>query len=233
MLVVPAMAAVTRHIGFGVISDLTYDPPYPFARRSSALGHLTHGRFGWNVVTGYFDSAARGMGLPAPHDHDTHNDVAGESMEVVYNYGKAAAKMARLHETAPTEFSPTGTRSTVRGISAATIRSMRFSWLSRHLNAGRCCIRRDRRRADESSPRTMPNACSSVARTRRSPDRLSAISAGGRPRMGAHLTTSWFFAAVPGWPVRRTSKPSKSTRNTIGTRASKGPSPGDSHFEFT
>jgi hypothetical protein len=36
MLVVPVMAAVTRHIGFGVTSNLTYEPPYLFGRRSSA-----------------------------------------------------------------------------------------------------------------------------------------------------------------------------------------------------
>jgi len=84
MLVVPAMAAVTRHIGFGVTSNLTYEPPYLFARRASTLDHLTRGRFGWNIVTGYLDSAARGMGLPAQHDHDTRYDVADEYMEVVY-----------------------------------------------------------------------------------------------------------------------------------------------------
>jgi len=84
MLVVPAMAAVTKHIGFGVTSNLTYEPPYLFARRASTLDHLTNGRFGWNIVTGYLDSAARGMGLPAQHDHDTRYDVADEYMEVVY-----------------------------------------------------------------------------------------------------------------------------------------------------
>jgi FMN-dependent oxidoreductase (nitrilotriacetate monooxygenase family) len=84
MLVVPAMAAVTRHIGFGVTSNLTYEPPYLFARRASTLDHLTRGRLGWNIVTGYLDSAARGMGLPAQHDHDTRYDVADEYMAVVY-----------------------------------------------------------------------------------------------------------------------------------------------------
>jgi hypothetical protein len=41
MLVVPAMAAVTRHIGFGVTSNLTYETPYLFARRASTMDHLT------------------------------------------------------------------------------------------------------------------------------------------------------------------------------------------------
>ncbi|MFO1027712.1 MAG: LLM class flavin-dependent oxidoreductase [Acetobacteraceae bacterium] len=84
MLLVPAMAAVTTHLGFGVTANLTYEPPYLFARRASTLDHLTNGRFGWNIVTGYLDSAARGMGLPVQHDHDFRYDLADEYMEVVY-----------------------------------------------------------------------------------------------------------------------------------------------------
>jgi FMN-dependent oxidoreductase (nitrilotriacetate monooxygenase family) len=84
MLPVVAMAAVTRHIGFGVTSNLTYEPPYLFARRASTLDHLTNGRFGWNIVTGYLDSAARGMGLGAQPDHDSRYDIADEYMDVVY-----------------------------------------------------------------------------------------------------------------------------------------------------
>ena len=60
LLLVPAMAQVTRHLGFGVTANLTYEPPYLFARRMSTLDHLTKGRVGWNIVTGYLDSAARG-----------------------------------------------------------------------------------------------------------------------------------------------------------------------------
>ena len=41
MMVVPLMAAVTEHIGFGVTANLTYEPPYLFARRMSTLDHLT------------------------------------------------------------------------------------------------------------------------------------------------------------------------------------------------
>ena len=61
-LLIPAMAHVTEHLGFGVTCTLSYEPPYPFARRMSTLDHLTKGRIGWNIVTGYLDSAAKGMG---------------------------------------------------------------------------------------------------------------------------------------------------------------------------
>jgi FMN-dependent oxidoreductase (nitrilotriacetate monooxygenase family) len=84
LLVVPAMAAATPHIGFGVTSNLTYETPYLFARRVSTLDHLTRGRIGWNIVTGYLDSAARGMGLAKQAKHDDRYDTAEEYMEVVY-----------------------------------------------------------------------------------------------------------------------------------------------------
>ncbi|MGO4714129.1 LLM class flavin-dependent oxidoreductase [Bradyrhizobium sp. 2TAF24] len=84
LMLVSAMAAVTEHLGFGVTCTLSYEPPYPFARRMSTLDHLTEGRIGWNVVTGYLDSAARGMGRTQQTAHDDRYDVADEYMEVVY-----------------------------------------------------------------------------------------------------------------------------------------------------
>jgi long-chain alkane monooxygenase len=84
LLVVPVMAAVTKNIGFGVTSNATYEAPYLFARRLSTLDHLTRGRIGWNIVTGYLDSAARAMGLDRQIEHDDRYDLADEYMEVVY-----------------------------------------------------------------------------------------------------------------------------------------------------
>jgi len=50
----------------------------------STLDHLTEGRIGWNVVTGYLDSAARGAGKDKQTAHDDRYDIADEYMEVVY-----------------------------------------------------------------------------------------------------------------------------------------------------
>lgn len=83
-MVVPAMAAVTRELGFGITANLSYEAPYLFARRMSTLDHLTGGRIGWNIVTGYLDSAARAMGLERQMRHDDRYDLAEEYMEVVY-----------------------------------------------------------------------------------------------------------------------------------------------------
>lgn len=84
VLTIPAMAAVTAHLGFGVTSNTAYEPPYLFARRMSTLDHLTGGRIGWNIVTGYLDSAARALGYDAQMRHDDRYDLADEYMDAVY-----------------------------------------------------------------------------------------------------------------------------------------------------
>ena len=83
-LLISAMAAATQHLGFGITANLTYEAPYLFARRLSTLDHLTCGRIGWNIVTGYLDSAARAIGLDGQMAHDDRYDLAEEYMEVVY-----------------------------------------------------------------------------------------------------------------------------------------------------
>ncbi|MTV36672.1 LLM class flavin-dependent oxidoreductase [Duganella radicis] len=84
LALVPLMSQVTTHLGFGVTCALTYEHPYTFARRMSTLDHLTRGRIGWNIVTGYLDSAARNLGLDQQLSHDERYDLADEYMEVVY-----------------------------------------------------------------------------------------------------------------------------------------------------
>ena len=83
-LLVPAMAMVTRDLGFGITGTLSYESPVPFARRMSTLDHLSGGRVSWNIVTGYLQSAAKGAGQAAQADHDTRYDIAEEYMEVMY-----------------------------------------------------------------------------------------------------------------------------------------------------
>ena len=84
LLVIPAMAMVTEGLGFGVTSNLSYEPPFTFARRMSTLDHLTSGRVGWNIVTGYLDSAARATGRTEQPAHDDRYAVADDYMDVVY-----------------------------------------------------------------------------------------------------------------------------------------------------
>ena len=84
LLLVSAMAAVTRNLGFGITVNASADAPYIFARRISTLDHLTDGRVGWNIVTGYLDSAARGLGLDNQIEHDTRYDRADDYLDLLY-----------------------------------------------------------------------------------------------------------------------------------------------------
>ena len=83
-MVVPAMAAVTRHLGFGITFSTTYEPPFAWARRLSTLDHLTKGRVGWNIVTSYLPNAARNFGLDGEIDHGKRYEIADEYMDVLY-----------------------------------------------------------------------------------------------------------------------------------------------------
>jgi long-chain alkane monooxygenase len=83
-LVVPAMAAVTQHLGFGITFSTTYEPPFGWARRLSTLDHLTKGRVGWNIVTSYLPNAARNFGLDGEVEHDTRFEIADEYLDVLY-----------------------------------------------------------------------------------------------------------------------------------------------------
>ncbi|MEU0498900.1 LLM class flavin-dependent oxidoreductase [Mycobacterium sp. NPDC006124] len=84
LLLISAMALVTEHLGFGITTGTGFEHPYPFARRVSTLDHLTKGRVGWNVVTGYLPSAARNMGQTDQPAHDARYDHADEYLEVLY-----------------------------------------------------------------------------------------------------------------------------------------------------
>ena len=84
LALVPLMAHATRHLGFGVTAAVTGEHPYTFARRMSTLDHLSEGRVGWNIVTGYLDSAARNLGADRQLGHDARYDLADEYLDVVY-----------------------------------------------------------------------------------------------------------------------------------------------------
>lgn len=84
LLVIPAMAAVTKHLSFAATFSTTYEPPFAFARRASTLDHLTKGRFGWNVVTSYLPNAARNFGFDDEVAHDDRYEIAEEYLDVLY-----------------------------------------------------------------------------------------------------------------------------------------------------
>ena len=76
LLLVSAMAAATRQLGFGITLSTTYEHPYLLARKFTTLDHLTKGRVAWNIVTSVLESAARNLGLEKQMDHDERYERA-------------------------------------------------------------------------------------------------------------------------------------------------------------
>lgn len=83
MMLISAMAAATTGLGFAITASVSYEHPYSLARRFTTLDHLTKGRLGWNVVTGYMKSAAENLGL-RQLPHDERYALAEEHLEVCY-----------------------------------------------------------------------------------------------------------------------------------------------------
>ncbi len=90
LLLVPAMAAVTRDLGFGITVSASYEAPFLLARRFSTLDHLTRGRVGWNIVTSYLDSAARAVGRERQVAHDERYALAEDAMTLLYGLWEAS-----------------------------------------------------------------------------------------------------------------------------------------------
>jgi len=84
MVLISAMAAVSRDLCFGITGNTTYEQPYLLARRFSTLDHLTKGRVAWNVVTGILASTAKAVGATNQVAHDARYDMADEYMELMY-----------------------------------------------------------------------------------------------------------------------------------------------------
>lgn len=80
---IPFMAEVTKHLGFGITLSTAGTPPFLAVRRLGTLDNLTSGRVAWNVVTSHVAADFRALGLQQL-DHDTRYDQADEYMEICY-----------------------------------------------------------------------------------------------------------------------------------------------------
>jgi FMN-dependent oxidoreductase (nitrilotriacetate monooxygenase family) len=83
LTLLPALAAVTEHIGLIATASTTYNEPYHIARKFASLDHLSEGRAGWNVVTTSNPDAALNFGLDEHPEHGDRYDRAREFFDVV------------------------------------------------------------------------------------------------------------------------------------------------------
>jgi alkanesulfonate monooxygenase len=78
-----ALSAITTHVGLVPTVSSTYTDPYNIARGIGALDHLTQGRAGWNLVTGFCPDEARNYGYDALPPAETRYARAAEYLELV------------------------------------------------------------------------------------------------------------------------------------------------------
>ncbi|WP_439543482.1 LLM class flavin-dependent oxidoreductase [Hyphomicrobium sp.] len=99
---ISAMAAVTKHVSFGVTAAVTFEQPYLLARRLSTLDHLTKGRVAWNVVSSYLNSASINVGMDKQLAHDERYEMAEEYMDVMYKLWEGSWEDSAVHRNKQT-----------------------------------------------------------------------------------------------------------------------------------
>ena len=83
-LLVSALAAATKHIGFLPTCSTSYHHPYNLGRRLASIDHISKGRLGWNLVTSTNADEARNFGQDKAADSDTRHARAREFAEVMH-----------------------------------------------------------------------------------------------------------------------------------------------------
>ena len=83
LMLLPALAMVTRHIGLIATATTTYDQPYLVARHFASIDHISGGRAGWNLVTTQNEDSAQNFGFEQHVAHAERYDRAAEFYDVV------------------------------------------------------------------------------------------------------------------------------------------------------
>jgi FMN-dependent oxidoreductase (nitrilotriacetate monooxygenase family) len=83
VIVISALAAVTKRIGLTATLTTTYNEPFHVARKFAAIDHLSGGRAAWNVVTSQNAREAFLFGKESHLQHAKRYERAEEFVEVV------------------------------------------------------------------------------------------------------------------------------------------------------
>ena len=83
MLLLPALAMVTKHLGLAATATTSFNDPFSVARRFASIDFISKGRAGWNMVTSFNENEAQNFGLDALADHATRYERASEFVDVV------------------------------------------------------------------------------------------------------------------------------------------------------
>ncbi|MBV7482943.1 LLM class flavin-dependent oxidoreductase [Bordetella sp. BOR01] len=83
LTVLPALAAVTRHIGLIATASTTFNEPYNLARKFATLDLISGGRAGWNLVTSSSEVEAQNFNYDKHPAHEVRYERAAEFHDVV------------------------------------------------------------------------------------------------------------------------------------------------------
>ncbi len=83
-VVLPVMAAATRHLGLGATLSTSFHSAYHLARWLASLDVMSKGRVAWNVVTSATDLEARNAGLDELPPRELRYDRADEVLEACF-----------------------------------------------------------------------------------------------------------------------------------------------------
>ncbi|MDB5407164.1 MAG: class flavin-dependent oxidoreductase, partial [Rhodospirillales bacterium] len=104
LTLLPALAAVTEHIGLIATASTTYNDPYHIARKFSSLDHISGGRAGWNLVTTSNPDAALNFGLDEHVEHGERYRRGREFYDVVTGLWDSWADDAFIRDVASGTF---------------------------------------------------------------------------------------------------------------------------------
>ncbi|NTJ11554.1 LLM class flavin-dependent oxidoreductase [Rhizobium lusitanum] len=83
VMLLPALARETKHLGVVATASTTFNDPYNLARRFSSIDFISNGRAGWNLVTTFNENEAQNFGFDALLDHAARYERANEFFDVV------------------------------------------------------------------------------------------------------------------------------------------------------
>ncbi|WP_424136310.1 LLM class flavin-dependent oxidoreductase [Roseomonas chloroacetimidivorans] len=83
-VVLPVMAAATRHLGLGATLSTSFHTAYHLARWLGSLDVMSGGRVAWNVVTSATDLEARNAGMDELPPKELRYDRADEVLEACF-----------------------------------------------------------------------------------------------------------------------------------------------------
>jgi len=89
MVVLPVMAAVTKHLGLGATLSTSFLHPYHLARALLSQDVLSKGRVAWNIVTSATDLEARNYGLDGIAEKSLRYERADEVVEACMKLWKS------------------------------------------------------------------------------------------------------------------------------------------------